>query len=207
MRLVQQPLESEVSRLQTEAKQKPNSQLVERAQSGSTEAFERLVEEHKAQVFRIVRNHVPPREADEVAQQVFIKVHQALATFRGDSPFSHWLSKVAVRVCYDYWRAAGASREVSLGPESLELAVSNMSLEEFKEQRVNENSKEILDWALSKLSADDKMVLTLFYIEEYSEKETAELLGWSVPKVKAHAFQSRRYLRRLLSKLFSSRVV
>lgn len=150
---------------------------------------------------------MPLKDVDEVSQQVFLKAYRALARYRGEAPFAHWLAKIAVSRCHDYWRAAGRRREVDLSQEGLERVVSAESKERFTEAQNRETSREILEWAMSKLSPDDRMVLTLVYIEEHSEKEAAELLGWSPAKVKGRVFRTRQYLQKLLAKHYKSRLV
>ena len=62
-------------------------------------------------------------------------------------------------------------------------------------------SREVLQWALSKLTAEERMVITLLYLEEMSVKETADLLGWTVVNVKVKAHRLRNKLRKIISEL------
>lgn len=179
--------------------------IVKRILDGNTNAFEELVERYKNLVFKIVGNHVPHSEVDEISQVVFVKAYQALGSYRSEAPLEHWFARIAVRTCYDYWRAKKREREIYLESDKLSFLDSAQSIEKFFEELDAKKSKELLDWGMSKLSADDRMLVTLHHLEGYSEKETAGLLGWSVAKVKFRAFQSRKYLAKTLEKFFSAK--
>ena len=81
----------------------------------------------------------------------------------------------------------------------LEEAISAQSSQSFHEQNLRKEAREILDWALDRLSAADRMVMELVYFEGYSLKETAALLGWSIANVKVRSFRSRKKLHKLLT--------
>jgi RNA polymerase sigma-70 factor, ECF subfamily len=86
--------------------------------------------------------------------------------------------------------------------EWLEQALSDQSNEVLLEKGKEVEAKEILDWALNKLSLEDKMVLELVYLEGFSNKEASELLGWSVVNVKVRSFRSRRKLEKILKDVY-----
>ncbi len=81
----------------------------------------------------------------------------------------------------------------------LEEVISGESEQAFNERGSQIEAKEFLDWALGKLSAQDRMVLELMYLEGLSVKETAGLLGWSMANVKVRSFRSRKRLEKLLT--------
>jgi len=76
--------------------------------------------------------------------------------------------------------------------------MSEQSDQSFHEKSSQQEAIEILDWALGKLSAKDRMVMELVYLEGLSGKEAADLLGWSVANVKIRSLRSRRKLEKLL---------
>lgn len=177
---------------------------------GSVNAFEILVERYKDHVFRVVSKHVPYSEAEETAHDVFIKAYQSLPSFKIKGSFKQWLSTIAVRTCYDYWRKVYRSREVpmsSLAAEHkkwIEDVLSAQSNHLFYEHGAQKEAGELLDWALNKLSAEERMVLELVYLEGHSGKEAADLLGWSPVNVKVRSFRARKKLRKVLKKVFEA---
>jgi RNA polymerase sigma-70 factor (ECF subfamily) len=83
----------------------------------------------------------------------------------------------------------------------LEEVISDQSEQSLHEKGLQSDARELLDWALRKLSAEDRMVLELMYLEGLSGKEAADLLGWSVANVKVRSFRARKKLQKLLTRL------
>jgi len=180
--------------------------IIHQVLEGDTNAFERLVTGYKNYVFKIVSKHMPPDLIEETAHDVFIAAFQSLKNFRFKSDFKHWLSKIALRTCYDYWRKQYRSPETAISSlsdrhqEWIREVVDHESFQDFSDKGRREESKEILDWALSHLNAEDRMVVELIYLEGMSGKEVADLMGWSVANVKIRSFRSKNKLRGLLEK-------
>ena len=181
-----------------------DSKIVQRVLEGNVNAFEGLMERYGDHVLRIVKKHVPYSEVDETTQDVFIRAYQSLANFRSGDRFKSWLSTVAVRTCYDYWRKTYKSREVPMSclsdrhREWLEGIMWDQSSQFFKDRGAVKEAGEVLEWALERLSPEDRTVLELIYLEGFSGKEVALQLGWSVANVKIRSFRSRRKLEKLL---------
>ncbi len=188
-----------------------DSAIVARVLQGNVNAFESLLVRHRELVQRIVSKHVPYQEVEETVQDVFIRAYRSLSSFEGRAGFPRWLSSIAVRTCYDYWRRAYRSREVPVTmltekhQEWLEQTTAGESMETLRESESKKEAGELLDWALSRMSAENRMVLEMLYLEGLSVKETADLLGWSVANVKGRAFRSRRIMEKLLKGTMSGR--
>jgi RNA polymerase sigma-70 factor (ECF subfamily) len=180
--------------------------LIEKILKGDVNAFEGILNNHGDHVLRIVKKHVPLDQAEEIAQEVFIRVYKSLRSFKGRSPFRHWLSTVAVRTCYDWWRKQYRSRELPMSTLSkaqqdwLEEVTAHQSDQNFEKAGRKQEARELLDQALNHLSAEDRMVIELVFLEELSVKEAASLLGWSAANVKIRSFRARKKLRRFLIK-------
>lgn len=173
--------------------------------AGNVNSFEILIDRYQDHVAQIVRNHVPRDKSPEVAHDTFVQAYQSLGSFKGTSPFKHWLAKIAVRCCYDYWRGYHKRHEGSACPFPDDCSglihhlLSDQSLQQEKERL---EARDLLQWALGQLSPAARMVLTLIYLNEYSVAESAELLGWSIPKVKIESYRARRKLKKILTKIF-----
>jgi RNA polymerase sigma-70 factor (ECF subfamily) len=183
----------------------PNdTETIRQVLDGDVNAFESLVVRYRALVLKIVQRHVDRGDAEETAQEAFVRAYRSLPTFKGQGDFSQWLSAIAVRTCHDYWRKAYRSREIPLSAiterhqEWLEEALAAEPGETSGGGTLQEEAREVLDWVLTKVSAKDRMVLELIYLEDLSVKEAASLMGWSVANVKVRAFRSRRKLEKLL---------
>ena len=178
--------------------------LVDAATQGDTAAFEALVRKYQARIFATVRRYSRrDSEVEDIVQDIFLKVHQKLGTYRKDAPFEHWLMRLAVRTCYDALRAHRRNRETNFSDMS---DTEEDWLERFRANP--ESASEDADAArllvqrvLDQMPPGAKMVITLLEIEEKSVKEIAALTGWSVPLVKVRAFRARAEMRKVLAKL------
>jgi len=178
--------------------------IVQRVLAGEVEAFAPLMARYQNYVLAIVHRHAPPDQVEELSQEVFIKAFQSLAGWRRAGHFRAWLSVIAVRTCYDYWRKHYRSREVPMSAlseahrEWLDRVLTDASETSWQEMTRRREAREILDWALDQLSAADRMVLELVHLEGQSVKAAARQLGWTVANVKVRAFRARRKINKLL---------
>jgi RNA polymerase sigma-70 factor (ECF subfamily) len=179
--------------------------LVESARAGDDSAFEQIFERHRRRIARMVgRFFNRPERAEEVLQDVFTKVYFALGAYspdRGPS-FGAWLSRVAINSCYDELRRARRRPESSISDiTGDEIVWLNSQLKPHSASRDAEAaviSRDLANKLLARLSADDRLVLTLLDAEELSVAEIAGLMGWKVSKVKVRAHRARQSLRRVL---------
>jgi RNA polymerase sigma-70 factor (ECF subfamily) len=178
--------------------------IVKRVLEGEVNAFALLMERYQDYVLAIVKRHAPPNQVEELIQEVFIKAFQSLLGWRQTGRFRAWLSVIAVRTCYDYWRKHYRTREVPMSAlseahrEWLDRVLANASEATWQDITRRREAREILDWGLDQLSAADRMVLELVYLEGQPVKEAARLLGWTVANVKVRAFRARRKINKLL---------
>jgi RNA polymerase sigma-70 factor (ECF subfamily) len=193
--------------MDTDSHSSTDAEIVNQVVSGDVNAFERLLKRYQAHVVKIVKKHIPFDKVEEVAQDVFVRTYESLPTFKGDDGFKKWLSTITIRTCYDFWRKHYRYREIPLSFLSekhqvwLEEATSNSSSQSFYERDSQKEAREILDWALDKLSPEDRMVLELVYLEGYSIKEAGNLLGWSTVNVKVRSFRARKKLHKLIKEM------
>lgn len=178
-------------------------EVIRRVLQGEVDRFAELIDRYQQHVTRITNRHVPSDRVAEIAHDVFVRAYTSLSSFSGRTPFEHWLSRVAVRTCYDFWRAR--RREAlpvsALSTEHqawMDHVLAAESDDQFREQARRQEAAELLQWALGHLSAENRLVLTLVHLEGYSVREAAGLLGWSVVNVKVRAHRARQMLRTLL---------
>ncbi len=181
-----------------------DQKVVNRVLSGDVDAFESLLKKYKNDMMKIANKHVPYNQIEEIAQDIFIRAYKSLPTFNQKNGFKQWLSGIAVRTCYDYWRKQYRSRELPMSALTekhqawLETVMTDKSNYDFEEMGKQKEAKELLDSALDKLSPENRMVIELVYLEGLSGKEAAKLLGWSLANVKIRSFRSRKKLKQIL---------
>jgi RNA polymerase sigma-70 factor, ECF subfamily len=179
--------------------------IVSEVLSGNAEAFRYIMERYEAYVMAIVRRHVPPADVEDNMQEVFLRSYRSLPTYKGDEGLKPWLSMIAVRTCYDFWRTHSRKHEVQVSAltdshdEWIDSALAGASRAVFREEVRNREAREVLEWAMGHLSAGDRMVLELVYFEDRPVKEAGKLLGLSTVNVKVRLFRARKRLRALLS--------
>ncbi len=160
-----------------------DSEIIRRVTNGEVNAFELLMEKYGDMVSRIVSRHIPHAKSEEVVQDVFVRIYQSLGSYSAKSPFSFWLSKIAVRCCYDFWRQQHRKKEFALSGLTedhqnwIDAVQAAESREVFEREASRREAAEVLEYALGKLSAEDRMVLTMVYLEGIPVAEVAGLLG------------------------------
>lgn len=182
-------------------------ELVARAVGGEEEAFEELFRRHRRRVSLIAGRFFRQREQiEEVVQESFTKAFFALPDFssRREASFASWIARIAFNSCYDELRRLKRRPEGALGEVTEEEAArlrERLRPEDGGRGVESEAvSRDLAAKLLARLGPEDRLVLVLLDAEELSVAEIAELLGWSVSKVKVRAHRARARLRRSLAR-------
>lgn len=183
--------------------------VIDRILGGDVDEFRLLMDRYAEHVGRIAGRRVPREDTGEVVQDIFVRAYLSLSTYAGRGDFKWWLSRIAERACHDYWRARYKRRERPSSALSedqahwVARAAAEQSIRADAEGAASREARELLSWALDRLSPEDRAVLELVHIEERPAAEAAALLGWSVVNVKVRAYRSRRKLRAILERLIA----
>src|SRR5580704_3782423 len=187
--------------------QEPDAALVDGARRHDPEAFKQLMTRYSPRIFRLAQRITRNREdAEEVSQYSFARAFLHLDTFRGDSRFSTWLSRIAINQSLMKLRTR-RGRELHFDcpataedtPFSSEVADGSPTPEQRYSQ---EELQRILASAMGELPMSVREVLRLREVEEHSTEETARMLGLSISAVKSRARRGRLILRQTLTKYF-----
>ena len=163
---------------------------VRQAAAGDVRAFEQLYITHLPRVHSLVRRMAGGRDVDELTQDVFVRVWQKLATFRGDSAFGTWLHRLAVNVVIERFRTEAARRQRLHDGEEIFETLSSPP-------RPRDVSMDF-ETALEKLPDGAREIFVLHDVEGYKHHEIASLLGISPGTSKAQLHRARMMLRRHL---------
>jgi RNA polymerase sigma-70 factor (ECF subfamily) len=162
-------------------------------QGGEREAFDRLVQRYQRDVYRLcyryVNNH---HDANDLAQEAFLKAYRAIGRFRGDSSFSTWMYRIAVNTCLNF----RASRRTD--PEELPAGLQDRTPGAAARMESEETSRRVRR-AVAALPEKQRATLILKVYHELSHEEVAGILGSSVGTVKANFFHALANLRKQLS--------
>lgn len=164
---------------------------------GDTNAFAVLVDRYKNMVFTLSLKMLKDREeAEEVAQDTFVKVFKSLSKFSGESKFSTWIYKVAFNTCLDRLKKNKRSQPVAAMNDFTEQ--ETISLVNVLDSIEEKERKQTIQDCLHGLPGEDSFLLTLYYFEEQSLDEIAKIIGINPNNVKIRLYRSRKKLASLL---------
>lgn len=169
------------------------------------QAARQIVEKLYPLVIRIVRSHLPRREAEEdMAQEVFMKMFARLHQYRADRPFEHWVSRIAVTTCIDHLRAQKSRPELrwsDLSSEQAECLDASLADETDSHPADPSAAKELACKLLATLDPQDRLILQWLDLDQLSVDEIRQRTGWGASFIKVRAFRARRKLRAKLESL------
>lgn len=172
-------------------------QLLIRAKSGDAEAFGLVYNEYLTPIYRYIYLRVRDKElANDLTQDVFIKVFNSLESFtiRSTSPLAYFYT-VARNILVDNYRK---KKSVILGEEELEMRM--IDEDDPEKQAIVKDTINTLSQALENISSNEAEALTLKFIEDYSNKEIAEIMGKSEEAVRQLQSRGMKALRTILKK-------
>ena len=169
--------------------------LIAQVLKGDNAAFRMLVERHQNLVFTIAFRITGKREeAEEVAQDVFLKVYNNLAGFEGTAKFSSWLYRIAYNTALTKIRNRKEAFKTLDNFDNSNYKSSAAVLNEAEQVF----TKEYLDKAINLLEPDESTLITLFYLSEQSLEEIAQVLNIEANAVKVRLHRARKKLREKL---------
>lgn len=183
-----------------------DNELISRVLSGDQQAYAGLVSRYQSYVFTLALRIVKSREdAEEVAQDSFIKAYKYLADFKGASKFSTWLYTIVNNTAISFLRKKKVEIHSLDNEKVFEVADSkesgmgaNMIEQKSKMLMVNE--------AIAMLNPDDAQIITLFYKAEQSLEETAQILGIEINAAKVRLYRARTRLKEKMETYFAEEV-
>jgi RNA polymerase sigma-70 factor (ECF subfamily) len=164
---------------------------------GDTNVFAILVDRYKGMVYSLSLKMLQNREeAEEAAQDTFIKIYKSLGRFKGDSKFSTWIYKITYNNCLDRLKKQKRSRAIVSINEFTEHEVKSLMnvLDTIEESE----RKQMMQDCLNLLPAEENFLLALYYFNENSLKEISAIMGINENNVKIKLFRSRKKLAAIL---------
>ena len=171
--------------------------LIEAILNGDTRAYAELVDRYKDLVYTLALRMLKHKEeAEEVAQDTFIKVFKSLNKFKGDSKFSTWIYRVAYNTCLDtikknkkYLNNIAIDKFTYNKLDTIDNALDNI---------ISEEKNTLIKNCINKLPEDSSALLTLFYFEELSLEEISKIINVEANTVKVKLFRARKKLAVIL---------
>jgi RNA polymerase sigma factor (sigma-70 family) len=177
--------------------------IIARVLNGDQQSYSILVERYRNFVFTLVLRYVKAREdAEEVAQDVFIKAYRALADFKGNSKFSTWLYTITTTTCITFLRKKRLDIQ-SLDNEKVFETVDHVDGGMSANQVEQKSRINMVNEAIRMLNPDDAQILTLFYKGEQTIEEIAQILLKEPNAVKVQLHRARGRLKDKMLQYFS----
>jgi RNA polymerase sigma factor (sigma-70 family) len=174
--------------------------LIKQTLAGNQSGYADLVKRHQRFVFTLALRFTKNREdAEEVAQDCFIKAYRSLASFKQESKFSTWLYSIVYTTAMTSLRKKRLDTS-SIDDEATYIQIENVSSGFDSNDVENKSRSFYLTQAIEQLTADDATIITLFYKGEQSLEEIAQTLGIEANSVKVKLFRARQRLKEKLER-------
>lgn len=167
--------------------------------NGNTNAFATLVDRYKDLVYTLALKMLNNKEeAEEIAQDTFIKVFNSLNKFKGESKFSTWIYKVTYNTCLDALKKRKKQNNVTYIEDFSEHQTK--ALEEILDSIDEKERNQAIQNCLEELSSDEAFLLTLYYFDDQSVEEISKVINISTDNVKVKLFRTRKKLASILKR-------
>jgi len=182
----------------------PDEFLIERISAGNESAFEELVQRHQVKVINLIYNFLNDRwEAEDVAQEVFLKVWKNACKFKGKSKFTTWLYRIVINSCLNHQRSGKKEANPHDSNSNPGTGLNNPELAENTpcnpHQIMEKKEREIIvNQAIRLLPPNQRMALILSRFKGYSYTEIAELMNISIPSTESLLFRAKQNIAKIL---------
>ncbi len=167
----------------------PETELVSSAQSGDARSFELLIDRHYDMIHAFAyRVCLVETEADDIAQETFIRAARGIASYRGTASFKNWLHRIAHNALVDWGRQATRQKE----------GRAEFAAELETRDRLRPTDYTDVHLALKQLAPDLREAVALVYFEEMNHREAADAMGCAETTISWRIFRAKRVLKKLL---------
>jgi RNA polymerase sigma factor (sigma-70 family) len=170
-------------------------ELIAQVKSGNTNAFRFLVDKFKNLVWHLVLRMINQQEdAEDICQEVFMRVFRDIGKFRGESKLSTWIGTITYNTCIDHLRKKG--REKTYATDDLGTILAGKISPDSASSRVDKAYlKNIVHKIIEAMPVHYRTVITLYHLEEMSYREIEEITGMPEGTIKSYLSRSRQILR------------
>ncbi len=167
--------------------------------NGNINSYAVLVDRHKDRVFNLAFRITGNREeAEEVAQDAFLKAYRSLGSFRMNSLFSTWLYKIVYNTAISFIRTR---KKTALSLDEFSAGIKDFEYENPDEIKAEQEYRNYLvNFAMQKLSEEERAVISLYYYEELSSEEISVITGISRNNIKIRLFRARQRMAEIIKK-------
>jgi RNA polymerase sigma-70 factor (ECF subfamily) len=173
---------------------------IEAVKKGNVQAFSYLIDKYQNLVYSLALKLLKkPEEAEEMAQDTFVKAFQKIHTYEGKSKFSTWLYSITYNACISELRKRRIEFK-SLDDRQISDQ-DEQKMHDYYQETKKEDQEKYLTLALSKLPEDDQVLVTLYYYENQSMDEISTITGLTVSNIKVKIHRARKRMYSLLHEM------
>ncbi|MDH5400232.1 MAG: sigma-70 family RNA polymerase sigma factor [Cyclobacteriaceae bacterium] len=176
--------------------------IIARVLSGEKDLFKGLVERYQDYVYtlalRILKNKA---EAEEAAQDTFIKAYKSLALFKKEAKFSTWIYRIACNTAISYRRKWKKHENIDI------IKISDNKADDIRDSVEYGDKKRFVRQAIDSLSQEEAMLITLFYFKDLSMEEISSITSLKVSTAKVKLFRARKKLGEVLRHILKEEVL
>lgn len=188
-----------------------DAEITAKILNGNIELYADLMRKYQDNVFSIVAKRVPERDVLMLVHETFVQAYQSLTGYSGKVPFGNWVSRIAIRSCYAYWRREYRHKKHQVNLKSneehrqwLEQIPAFNSQSEADHIVKKQDAVKLSNWLLDQLSPENRTLIESIYFDNMPLKDIAAALDWSLVKTKVRALRARHKMRKLLESIGES---
>lgn len=173
-------------------------ELIEQIKNGNANSFRFLVNKYQKLVWVMVWRMVPrQQDAEDLCQEVFLRVFKSIRHFRGDSKLSTWIGSVTYNTCIDFIRKKGSEKVVLAdnNPEMTDVILKMPEAANPFDLLQKDEVKNMVQELIAQLPVHYRTVITLFYLGEFSLKEIEEITSMQEGTIKSYLNRGRNIIR------------
>ncbi len=175
------------------------NKIIQRVQSGDVRAFSELVDRHKNMVYSLVLRMVRSEEdAEEVAQDSFVKAYKTIKQFKGKSKFSTWLYRIT------YFTAINHLRKNKMLVARIDMSSFQANDKTALDNLNSEDQKKYIQKALEYLKPIERTLITLRYLDEFSTQEIEKITGLTKSNIKVSLMRIRKKMFGIINKMLAN---
>lgn len=183
-----------------------DTEIIKQVLGGDHQAYALLVNRYQNYVFTLTLRFIKSREdAEEVAQDIFVKAYRSLSDFRGAAKFSTWLYTIVNTTCITFLRKKKLQTH-SLDDENIFQVADNIDSGSRANQVEQKSRSNMVSNAIAMLNPDDAEIITLFYKAEQSLDEIGGILGLDPKTAKVRLHRARQRLKEKMETYFTEEV-
>jgi RNA polymerase sigma factor (sigma-70 family) len=178
---------------------------IESVRKGNVQAFSVLVEKYQKLVYTLALKLLKkPEDAEEMAQDTFVKAFQKLDSYEGKSKFSTWLYSITYNACISELRKRHI--EFKSLDDTRITEQDEMKMHDYYREVKKEDQEKYLNLALEKLPEDDQVLVTLYYYENQSMDEISAITGLTVSNIKVKIHRARKKMYEFLHEMLHEEI-